>query len=532
MEKNQRTLLIIAAAVAVILLILLLMLPLRDRMAAPSPTFTAVPTISIPSPTAGTGVPTASGTPQIASSPTPRASQAATSTTIPQQANAPSATAQGPKEFYVSTEGKESADGSKEKPWSLQYALSGPKDLHPGDTVWVRGGQYVGTFTCSLKGAEGKPVTIRAFPGERAILANDTLVLDIASSSYVNLWGLEITATQNPRDPETRPDSGYGVRINQGKPSDHINFINMIVHDMPAQGFGWWQANTDSQIYGSLIYFNGVTELDHGIYVHNNTGQKTIADNIIFDNASHGIHAYGEKDYQGLNNIQIIGNTVFDNGSIGYSTKLHTFAGMKRNILIGGDSLVAVNPVVKDNYTYFPSGINSGEAFNLGYRAGSKDAVVENNYFGGGSVSLGGDNANIQMAQNTILGFGIPGISALGRMGNDFLAFKPQEPKIFVRPNQFESGRANITIYNWAKSDQVSISAAALKGVQIKAGDKYELHNVQDFFADIVTGTYDGNGINIPMTNHSVAQPLGLSFKPNSTFPEFGAFILIVIPPS
>jgi hypothetical protein len=69
-----------------------------------------------------------------------------------------------------------------------------------------------------------------------------------------------------------------------------------------------------------------------------------------------------------------------------------------------------------------------------------------------------------------------------------------------------------------------------LKGVQIKQGDHYELHNVQDYFNDVISGTYDGQKIDLPMTDHTVAQPLGLDFKPDSSFPEFGAFLLIVTP--
>lgn len=380
-------------------------------------------------------------------------------------------------------------------------------------------------------GAEGKPINVRAVPGQRITLESDDLVLDIGDSAYVSFWDLEITASVNNRDPKNPKESAYGIRINQGKSSHDIKFINLIVHDMPAQGFGWWQANSNSEIYGCLVYYNGITQYDHGIYVHNTDGQKHITDNIIFDNASHGIHAYGEKDYQKLNNIDIEGNTVFDNGSIGYSTSRRTWGTFVRNILIGGYQ-VAKNPIVKNNYTYYPSTSGYGEAFNLGYRAGSENAIVEDNVFVGGSVQLGGLNKGVKMLQNTILGS--PWLALRGLAGgqgqNQLLLIKPADPKIFVRPNQYEPGRANITIYNWEKKPELALTSADLKRVQIHPGDRYELHNAQDYFNDVVTGTYDGQQISVPMTGHTVAQPLGLSFKPNSTFPEFGAFVLVVIP--
>lgn len=302
---------------------------------------------------------------------------------------------------------------------------------------------------------------------------------------------------------------------------------------MAAQGFGWWQANINSEIYGSLIYFNGVTQFDHGIYLHNSEGEKSIIDNLIFDNASHGIHAYGEKDYQELNNIHIEGNTVFNNGSIGYSISQNAWGIFKRNILVGG-LLVAKNPVITNNYTYYPG--TSGEALNLGYRAGSLDAVVEDNYFAGGQIALGGDNSKLKILKNTILGFSLNPFQLLnaGQLltsGENSVVFtRPNDAKIFVRPNRYEPGRANITVYNWGKQKEVRLTADDLKGVQIKKGDTYELHNVQDYFEDIITGTYDGEQISLPMTDHSVAQPLGLSFKPKTTFPEFGAFVLFTKP--
>ncbi|NLG98361.1 MAG: hypothetical protein GX491_19275, partial [Chloroflexi bacterium] len=48
-----------------------------------------------------------------------------------------------------------------------------------------------------------------------------------------------------------------------------------------------------------------------------------------------------------------------------------------------------------------------------------------------------------------------------------------------------------------------------------------------DYFGDVLEGTYDGKGLTIKMTGHSVAQPIGLKFKPDTTFPEFGVFVLI-----
>jgi hypothetical protein len=440
-------------------------------------------------------------------------------------------TAPAGRSFYAAPDGIARNEGSKEHPWPLQYVLDQPGAIQPGDTIWLLGGKYTGPFTSHLKGAEGKPVNIRAVPGQRVTLQSSDLVLDIADSYYANFWDLEITAINNKRDPNHPNEGAYGIRINQGKSSHDIKFINLIVHDMPAQGIGFWQANTNSEVYGCLVYDNGITQFDHGIYIHNTDGEKRIIDNFIFDNASHGIHAYGEKNYQKLNNILIEGNTVFNNGSIGYATNTGAKLGYKRNILVGGLQ-VAEKPIVKENYTYFSGDSATGEAFNLGYRAGSEDAIVEDNYFAGGRVILGGINSGVKIAQNTILDFKLASIQGLGLIqgDNQFLTIKPSSSKIFVRPNQYEPGRANITVYNWGNTPQLSLTDTDLRDIQIQKGSHYELHNVQDYFNDVATGTYDGEKLILPMTGHTVAQPMGLDHKPDSTFPEFGAFVLVVIP--
>jgi hypothetical protein len=75
-------------------------------------------------------------------------------------------------EHYVSPIG--TGDGSKERPWNLATAFNNPPSLQPGDTVWLRGGTYGNgrstIFTCNLQGTQQKPIIVRQYPGERAII--------------------------------------------------------------------------------------------------------------------------------------------------------------------------------------------------------------------------------------------------------------------------------------------------------------------------------------------------------------------------
>jgi hypothetical protein len=419
--------------------------------------------------------------------------------------------------LYVTPDGSSSGDGSAEHPWSIDYALNQPAGLQPGDTIYVRGGTYNGSFTVKLKGDSSAWITVRAYPGERVTLSNDDgYVLDIAGCEYVNFWGLEIAGSETSRNSSGHSEA-YGIRVNQGIESHDVRFINMVVHDVQKMGFGWWQALTNSEISGSLIYFNGSTKLDHGVYTHNVNGTKYLTNNIIFDNASHGLHAYAENAGKGLNNFVVDGNTLFNNGSIG-----GTF---KRNMLMGGLTPIK-NAVITNNYTYYPG--SSGQSLNLGYEAGSSDTRMQGNYFAGGAFEISGGASGLNMSSNYIYApGGLRGVAPSSFADNGWTTSKPTDIHFYVRPNQYESNRANITIYNWSQAPVVSIPAASLAGIAIPAGAQYELHNAQNFYEDVVTGTYNGSAIDVPMTGHSVAQPVAAG-KPDSTFPEFGAFVLIV----
>jgi hypothetical protein len=76
--------------------------------------------------------------------------------------------ARGPACFVDAAKGDDKQDGSQGKPWkTLAHAIS---NLQPGDTLYLRGGTYYESVVVALAGTAEKPITIRAFPGELAIL--------------------------------------------------------------------------------------------------------------------------------------------------------------------------------------------------------------------------------------------------------------------------------------------------------------------------------------------------------------------------
>ena len=84
----------------------------------------------------------------------------------------------------------------------MDTALAQPSAVKPGDTIWLRGGTYVGAFRSSLTGSSGKPILLRQYPGERATIdgnygGNDA-TLDIRGSNAW-YWGFEVTNSDPTR---------------------------------------------------------------------------------------------------------------------------------------------------------------------------------------------------------------------------------------------------------------------------------------------------------------------------------------------
>jgi hypothetical protein len=74
----------------------------------------------------------------------------------------------GPAYFVDPVKGQDRQEGSKEKPWrTVSQAV---KRLKPGDTLYLRGGIYYECVTIAVVGTAEKPITVRSYPGELAIL--------------------------------------------------------------------------------------------------------------------------------------------------------------------------------------------------------------------------------------------------------------------------------------------------------------------------------------------------------------------------
>ena len=180
--------------------------------------------------------------------------------------------------YYAAPGGTDAGDGSTSRPWDLATALAGGNggvQVQPGDTIWVRGGAYPGTFRSTLTGTSAAPIVVRRYPGERPILAGDgssnTLKID---GAWTYFWGLEVQVSTSDRT-TPRMDAVY-VRY-----TANVKLINLVVHD-GGTGIYTEPGAPGVEIYGCIVYNNGwqagAGDRGHGhaIYVKNDAGTKLV----------------------------------------------------------------------------------------------------------------------------------------------------------------------------------------------------------------------------------------------------------------
>ena len=444
--------------------------------------------------------------------------------------------------YYASPTGSRAGDGSAARPWDLATALAGGAGrVQPGDTVWMRSGIYAGNFRTAISGAVGRLVVFRQYPGEHARI-DGTLRAD---GTDVAFWGFEIMSSA--------PSGVLPALESRGA---RQKFINLVIHDAAQQGITFWDEAVDAELYGNIVYNNGTHEnLDHGTYVHNRTGTKLIKDNVFFNNLAYGIHVYAGLGDGTQRNVHVVGNVSFNNGTI--STRYAA----KGNILIGAEDPDEGMQAV-DNLLYFSGSV--GENLRVGYTAANRDVVVTGNTVWGGATALVvGDWSSSLVENNTVggpaevvdlrdlpAGHSFSGnkyyrdstaaawrtpVAALphtdwqrttGLGVTDTCASAvPSDTKVFVKPNLYEQGRALVVVYNWGSQGSVSVN---LSGV-LAAGQRYEVHNVQDYYGPAVaSGTYSGGSISLPMTGVAPPARLGRTTPtPPRTGPTFDTFVVV-----
>ena len=490
----------------------------------------------------------------LISTPASCTATARATTAFPSTALAPSAsTAASPEDtvsghsYYVTTNGSSSADGSAAHPWDLDSALLNTSKVTGGDTIWVRGGTYHPTrepskYNIKVGGSSNNPVTVRAYPGERVTL---DARIEIYEQNLV-FWGFEVMSSSTDRTSEQSGSAPSDVNRSGGIGvyAPNVALINNVLHD----GKEGIVADSDAPnmvIYGNLSYNAGWQGPDrghgHGIYTQNQNGSKLLADNIVFNNfGRYSFHSYTEGGY--LNNFTFSGNIVMNDeflvGGLQPANNITLDNNMVYNakVQMGFDARNNTNLTLTNNLIWNPSDVSlkvdwwNAVTMTNNCLIGGSESVVELQY--PSSVQAYTWNNNLYQSSKT-KPFSLSsstrtwdqwkGVSGYDGSSN-FSANYPGASQVFVLPNQYEAKRGNIVIFNYAHANSISVDISKL-GLQ--SGDRYTLHNAQNYFTETISGTYNGGPVNIPMTGWSVAVPIGWNEALHpSTFPDFGAFVL------
>ncbi len=484
-----------------------------------------------------------------------------------------------PVNHYVAPDGTTppAGTGSRDQPWDLATALAGADGtIHPGDTVWLRGGVYPGKFATSISGRAGAPIVFRAVPGERAVLQDSTIgpgVDDqlIVHGSWLVFWGLELYNAHPDRggidlEPGNEEAAGAyrpGNVVNDG---NHNRYVNLVIHD-GGVAFYSYADRFDIELVGAIIYNNGWQSADrghgHAVYVRSNTGPIVIRDNVLFNQFGGGVHAYSDPGVEGIQGILMDGNVAFDNGSIAASSAA--------NILLGGGTgALAQRDTVRANMAYVSPAlaeVPDSEIPNIsvGFEAVRQhDVQVVDNYAVGGNPALDvheweratvrrnvtegpallvrlseQPDASYAWSANTHYGDSLRAAWVFGDVALTFGGWKsltglgttdsavaelPRAARVFVRPNPYEHGRAIIVVYNWPGAGSVAVDLRTV----LRRGEPYAIHNVQALFGPAISaGTYDGSLINLAMSGVEPPPPIGTAQRVAPiTGPAFDVFLV------
>ena len=402
--------------------------------------------------------------------------------------------------YYVSPTGKADAAGTFADPWDIYSALGGEqKKVQLGDTLWVRGGVYASKpnvyaskpnekgerrdIDIKLAGTEQKPILVRQVKGERAIV--DAIVSVSKPTDYIQIWDLEIApapgvqpvyeTTQSGSWPSNLSPAGGGFDVRAGK---GCKYINLYIHDNPGGGSGFWVGATDSEFYGCVIVNNGWKGPDryhgHAIYTQNNEGTKRVTNCVLNTRNNDGqytLHAYTEKGF--LKNFDIQDNIAYSRGVF----------------LVGGGQ-VAEHILVKNNYLYqMPMQIKNGA-----------DCVIQDNILYKSSMLVRKYKQAV-IADNLIVGADTK-IEQVEKVEGKNKTEAPTAPMAILLPNKYDTGRANLAIFNFSKAASVDVKVAGF----LKSGEEYRLMNPEDLFGKpVFTGKVKGDKISVPMKDEFAA---------------------------
>ncbi|MBR9914087.1 MAG: right-handed parallel beta-helix repeat-containing protein [Algicola sp.] len=483
-----------------------------------------------------------------------------------------------------STPGSASGDGSLDRPWDLQTALTQNTDVvNSGDTIWLHEGVYNGRYLSTLQSTRANEfITVSAFKNDKVTLNGNVdsprnVVLDVRSKQVI-FKNFEITFlgsySRNEKDSKFKACTGV-----QHLNGEHSRFLNLIIHDIPGLGFGSWKDAGGSIIENCIIFNNGYLGkngkgLGEGIYVQNKTDlTKLIKNNIIFGNYYKGIEVWSagkRATFEFVKHITVQDNILFNNG---LSSGFH-----RDNIIVGTADRNGINIArdikILNNVMYHNANFTTKElareapSLTLGF---NKNAPIENVTVSD-NIILGRSNTlrilhakSLTFSNNTVFtGYVHLGLQTLDYAHdwnfnhNHYFVNYPRPPYRIIgdKDHEFESWTSTFNIdqnstsspitsfdlnpvlalhpyrdhpnkFNVAlfdkEGDMVTVD---FSGTHLKPGHAFTIYDVENPRDILVSGKLPANyKVAIPMALTAYAEPK-FSPKAKKTLSNFGVFVV------
>ncbi|GIN66740.1 MULTISPECIES: right-handed parallel beta-helix repeat-containing protein [Bacillus] len=231
--------------------------------------------------------------------------------------------------LYVSPDGNDQNDGTKEKPFrTLAHAAN---QAVAGTTVLIREGTYKETLDVKHSGTDKKPIVFRNYENEKVVISGESVadaeyetpLIHIHNKHDITISGLTI------QDLSVSSEEATAMGIYVSGSSSHITIKNNHVRDIKTTA-------DDGNAHGIAVYGTGsmkdikiedntVEKLTLGaseaVVLNGNIDGFTISGNVVRDNNNIGIDLIGyegtadQSDF--VRNGAVENNTVYHNSTYG-----------------------------------------------------------------------------------------------------------------------------------------------------------------------------------------------------------------------
>ncbi len=461
-----------------------------------------------------------------------------------------------PTTIHVSPKG--TGDGSSEvSPADLEHVLLS-NNVIAGDTILLYNGIYSGIFTSTITGNLANEITIKAKNAYQAIIDGGLQIGDLSSKrgAYTVVKNLRIYCSDTLRG-KWDDSQGSNVRpVGIFNAAPHCKFINNIIHD-GGIGIASQQKSEYSTIYGNIVFNSGAPDkvLGAAQNIYWQGLGKTIKHNVFAGGFKRTFNGFGTRAF--IKDCDVVATVIFARSSALVGSIYNECDGIKFN----DNHIIGEGNTMQIGYNYKYNGsceIKRNRMYGKSYSSVqwwnnvemSDNVIVQGEKVRNKAFQFVDDrnpadyNWNLHDNRYHYLGplpqqaFAIDGVGwfsweqwkAAGYdiVGSTFTTSKPTVNELFVYPNEYpdpdDPRMGIVVIWNWEGLENVKVD---LSDLGLELGKKYLWRQAQDPLVDIDTWVCNGDVYIFPMTDHSVAKPIGFDEELiPSQFPTFGCFII------